>query len=69
MRLSTIVFLVWVFLVSIAVRGWTITSFSLGWAVLVVGVIFIVLSVLEGVAIVTYKLPTRHRRAVVAPAE
>lgn len=58
MTLSTIIGLVWVFLVSIAVRGWEVNSLAA--MVFWVGIAYIVVRVLESAGFVHVSLPVRH---------
>lgn len=46
MRYSDIALIVWVFLVSIAIRGWAV-KFQLSWWILAVAIVYIVLRLLE----------------------
>lgn len=59
MPLSHLLLLLWVFLMSASFLGWFATSaFILG----VLGVTYVVVSVLELLGVLTYSLPTHARR-------
>lgn len=51
MSLSTIVLMIWVFLVSISARGWVV-SVSLSWAIFIVGIVYIVVRLAEWLGII-----------------
>lgn len=55
MALSTIVLMVWVFLVSISARGW-IVSVSLSWCIFIVGIVFIVARIAEWLGLIKREL-------------
>lgn len=51
MSWSTLVLMVWVFLVSISARGWVV-SVSLSWLIFIVGIVFIVVRICEWLGII-----------------
>lgn len=66
MSVSTIVLMVWVFLVSISARGWLV-SFHLGTWIFIIGIAYIVVRICEWLGIINRE-PIKnqalfHRRA------
>ncbi len=66
MSVSTVVLMIWVFLVSISARGWAV-SFHIGTWIFVVGIVYIVARLCEWLGIIS-RQPIRnqalfHRRA------
>lgn len=67
MGLSTLVGLVWVLFVSAAVRGWGADHPWLGLWVLILGVAYVVLRVLEYLGVLGYRVPVVGRRRSADP--
>jgi hypothetical protein len=70
MSLSKLIGILWVLAVSVFIRGWVSThSVATTWVIVVLGIAYAVVCVLEWLGIITFALHGRKRTAAATPGD